>query len=365
MTALALAQNGAAVEIWGKGRIEEGTGFRHAAGLIEPVATEDLRATDWTREALDFCQWAIADARWGIEKREVLFLSDEEVLVTEQPWMKMMPNYRAAPEEDLLAGRRYGARFSSYVLQPDIAAGAILRSLDKMKIADGAGADRFMRESKLVSLDSVAQAASKTLERGALRDFFVLAPGIGLADFQDIEDVVGVEAGLTASWGLTIRFPKEELPDLDQVIMDADRLGYVIPQRTQVVLGGTDTVASCSTEISEATRAELETEVREKIADLVPGAEEIKGDVRLGARPMRGEVLTMYTEAFEVPGLLLGGAGGAGWTFSVGIAHDACLEIASRFGRNLEEVLTLGDRVSVLNRRSDPRRADEEGEEER
>jgi hypothetical protein len=43
-------------------------------------------------------------------------------------------------------------------------------------------------------------------------------------------------------------------------------------------------------------------------------------------------VLTHYTADFEIPGLVLGGAGGSGWTFAVGIAHVACRAIQMRMG---------------------------------
>jgi hypothetical protein len=58
---------------------------------------------------------------------------------------------------------------------------------------------------------------------------------------------------------------------------------------------------------------------------------------------MRKRALTHVSEEFQIPCILVGGAGGSGWTFSVGIAHDVCRVVAERFGCE-GELLALGTR---------------------
>jgi FAD dependent oxidoreductase len=178
----------------------------------------------------------------------------------------------------------------------------------------------------MLSVEAIASmAAEKRM------DAFVLAAGLGLAALHDIDSVIGRGAGLTAGLGLTIRMPLAGLP-LDHVLMDADDFTYLIPQRSQIVRGGTniptphdDELVEGKSTVAKRLRAEWEDDVRRRVRRLYPEIGPFTGgDVRVGARPLRHEVLTALTERFGIPGLILGGAGGSGWTFSVGIADDAC-----------------------------------------
>jgi glycine/D-amino acid oxidase-like deaminating enzyme len=137
--------------------------------------------------------------------------------------------------------------------------------------------------------------------------------------------------------GLTIRIPNDRFEQApEHVLMDDDELGYFIPQRTQVIAGGTNEIVEhddpvVGGAVHPALVNEWEGVVREKMERLLPGTGDLEGEVRVGPRPMRGRVLTHWTEDFEAPGVILGGAGGSGWTFSVGIAHDVCQKIARHF----------------------------------
>jgi hypothetical protein len=314
--------------------IEEGVGFRVAAGLIEPVASADARAPRWTKDTLDFLEWAAADPAWGALRRRVLFLSDD-IEATRQDWMDPMGR-RDAEEDELRGGRAHGAWFDTFVIQPDLTIEAIKRECVSLDIQGGA---RDVAQGPAVTVESVEDAALRAL--GQRADFFVLAAGLGLAGLNDIESLTGMPAaaGLSAGLGTIIRIPVESFqPRLDHVLMDDDELGYLIPQRTHVIAGGTNDIAehddpAVRTGAHPGLMVEWEADVRNKIERLWPGSGSLAGELRMGARPMRRETLTHWTEGFAVPGLLLGGAGGSGWTFSVGIAHDACRVIAARFDR--------------------------------
>jgi glycine/D-amino acid oxidase-like deaminating enzyme len=323
-TAFALAANGASVEIAAQDPIDSGTGFRHAAGLLEPVATSDPRAGTWFRAGVEFAAAGVEDPKWGITPRRVLFLSDAPALIR-QEWMEMVPT-RPASEQDLSARRAHGIWFDSYVIQPDIALAAIRREFKLLSIQ--------ARAADQMKLDSVERAIAMTSRRNM--DAFVLALGLGIAQLSDIEDVVGPSAGLSAGIGLTVRMPASQV-DLDHVIMDADELGYLIPQRDTIIGGGTNVVVPFDDELlgGKADKEmvdEWEREVRGKIARLYPPLEGFAGgEVRVGARPLRHQVLTVSVSA-EVPGVLVGGAGGSGWTFAVGIANDACAFLCEHLG---------------------------------
>jgi glycine/D-amino acid oxidase-like deaminating enzyme len=343
MTALSLAQNGAAVQVVGADPILEGVGFKNAAGLMEPVATADGRAGRWTGDSIEFCDWAAADPAWGLVPRRVLFLSDDPD-ATNQDWIVSMGRREASPE-DLQGRRAHGAWFETYVLQPDRAVAAFKRESRNLNVV-GLTQEAAIGSATLESIEAVADRAI-----GQKSHVFVVAAGLGLAKFTDIEDLAGMEpaAGMSAGMGLTIRIPADRFnPGLDHVLMDDDDLGYLIPQITHVVAGGTNDIAEHDDPVVEvgahpALLAEWEAEVRDKIERLLPRAGNLSGEIRLGARPMRRRVLTHRTEEFPIPGILLGGAGGSGWTFSVGMAHDACRVIAERFGRS-GDLLALGTR---------------------
>ncbi|HEX5928722.1 MAG TPA: FAD-dependent oxidoreductase [Solirubrobacterales bacterium] len=347
VTAFALAQNGATVQVLAADPLEAGVGFKNAAGLIEPVATRDNRAARWTMDTLDFLEWATPDPAWGVIARKVLFLSDDPAAV-DQGWMASMGRRDATPEE--LRGRRaHGAWFDTYVVQPDLAAVGIRR--ESMNL-DVPGAAKDIVLGSPVTVESVEDAALRASLHRA--DLFILAPGLGLASLTDIEDLPGMPAaaGISAGMGATIRIPAESFePPLDHVLMDDDDLGYLIPQKTHVIAGGTNDIAehddpAVMVGLHPTLMNEWEAAVREKVDRLLPGAGDLAGEVRVGARPMRWEVLTHWTEGFSVPGMILGGAGGSGWTFSVGIAHDACRVIAARFGCT-GELLALGTKVPL------------------
>src|SRR6185312_10433714 len=137
VTALALAQNGAEITHRHAERLGDGVGFENAAGLIEPVATEDERAGRWTAETDEFCRWALEDDDWGITPRRVLLLSDDPSAVS-GGWLD---NLRAteAPSQDLVGGRAHGCWFDSHVIQPDLAMRAFKRELNALPIAPGSG----------------------------------------------------------------------------------------------------------------------------------------------------------------------------------------------------------------------------------
>lgn len=327
MTTLVLARNGADVVLVSNVAISHGIGFVNAAGLFEPVASADPRQTDWLASGLEFAQWAKTDPAWGVEPRRVLFLSDEAALV-EQDWMLALDGYRLADDRELAGRRRFGAWFETVVLQPDIALHAFERELTSLGV----------RRAHNMQVPSVEQAARMARTMGA--DFFVLALGLGLAGLLDIERVAGSNAGLSAGLGLTIRLPIEPV-GLDHVLMDADDLGYLIPQRTMVIGGGTNLLLPfddpLATGVQPLSRIpELEEEwfrvVRAKMTRLWPAVRDVVGESRVGARPLRSEVLTMFTQHFGVEGVLIGGAGGSGWTFSHGIAEDTTRLIVRRMG---------------------------------
>jgi len=143
---------------------------------------------------------------------------------------------------------------------------------------------------------------------------------------------------LSAGVGVTIVMPAD-LVNLDHVIMDDVDLGYLIPQRTQVVGGGTNLFHAYDDDEARATQPdpELVEEVRAKFTRLWREAANVPGEAKIGSRPLRagGKVLTATLDQPELPilGLILGGAGGSGWTFAVGIADAAALEIGHKFGR--------------------------------
>jgi glycine/D-amino acid oxidase-like deaminating enzyme len=342
MTAFSLAQNGAMVQVLAASPLSAGVGFFVAAGLIEPVATKDPRARRWMEETLAFFQWAAGDARWGVIPRRVLFLSDD-VDATKQDWMESLGR-RDASSSDLRGGREHGCWFESVVVQPDLAMEAIKRETGNLDVI---GAAKDMPLGGPVTIGSIEDAADRALAQRS--DVFVVATGMGIAGLGDIEQLTGMPtaAGMSAGLGAVLRIPAEcFVPRLDYVMMDDDTLSYLIPQRTHVIAGGTNHLAEHDDPAVKpgphpALLHEWEAEVREKIDRLVPGAGDLPGEIRCGARPMRSEVLTHWTEGFSVPGLILGGAGGSGWTFSVGIAHDACRVVADRFGRT-DALLALG-----------------------
>jgi glycine/D-amino acid oxidase-like deaminating enzyme len=349
--ALALSSNGASVTLAADAPIEKGTGFMHAAGLHEPVATSDPRAARWFAEGVEFAAQAVDDPAWAITPRKVLLMSDHEEL-TRQDWIAQVPN-RPATAEELNARRGYGVWFDTYVIQPDLALQAFERELGaRCRAFGGVGSFLNMRVS------SVAQAAQFAATRGA--DAFVLALGLGLAELDDIDEVAHEQAGLSAGLGLTIRMPIGDL-GLDHVIMDADTLGYLIPQRTQIVCGGTNVPVTVDDQLvsgkGAASRVEhdrWEQEVRRKVGALWPPLVEFTSGKRLvGARPLRHEVLTAATDSFEIPGILIGGAGGSGWTFAAGIANDSCKFIAETLGVSktphrlaLVDAAKLGDQAA-------------------
>jgi glycine/D-amino acid oxidase-like deaminating enzyme len=342
MTAFALAMNGVDVQILAASPIELGVGFTVAAGLIEPVATRDPRALRWTQETLRFFRWAETDPAWGVVPRQILFLSDDKA-ATEQDWMQPLGR-RAAAAGDLRGGRAHGCWIDSVVVQPDLALKAVKREIRNLDVKGGAKDIAF---SGPVTITSIEEAAARSVVHDS--DFFVIATGIGLAKLADVEDLPGMPqaAGLSAGLGTVIRFPVESfLPRLEHVLMDDDELGYLIPQRDFVIGGGTNHLAEHDDPAVDlaphpALVNEWEAEVRNKIDRLVPGAGDLPGEVRIGARPMRQEVLTHWTESHAIPGLILGGAGGSGWTFSVGIANDVCQVIDGRLGGG-GELVPLG-----------------------
>jgi len=325
-TAFALIRNGATVELLSADPIEQGVGFVNAAGLIEPVASSDPRAAKFLMSALDFCAWAQPDPAWGIEPRRVLFLSDNEAKVR-QDWMLQLPGYRRATADELVGGRPYGSWFETYVLQPNIAIDAVHRELRALGIQGPKGA----------KVTSAAKAGKAAATSGG--DFFVLALGLGLAEIKDIERVAGVNAMLSAGVGVTVVMRAEHV-NLDHVIMDDVDLGYLIPQRTQVVGGGTNIFYAHDDDEARAAQPdpELVKHVRKKISRLFPDAADLPGEEKVGSRPLRagGQVLTATLEPPEVPifGLVLGGAGGSGWTFAVGVADAAAREVGQRFERD-------------------------------
>ena len=324
-TAFALARNGADVTIAAADPIDRGIGFVNAAGLIEPVASADPRAPSFLMSALQFCAWAQPDPEWGIEPRRVLFLSDNEEKV-EQEWMVQLPSYRRATADEIGGKRPYGSWFETFVLQPNITITAVQRELRQLGI----------QGLRTIKVTSAANAAKKARDAGA--DFFVLALGLGLAEIKDIEHVAGINAMLSAGVGVTIVMPYDQV-GLDHVIMDDVDLGYLIPQRTQVVGGGTNIFHAYDDDDARTARPDpdLVELVRRKINRLWPRAANVTGEEKIGCRPLRagGQVLTATLEPPDVPilGLILGGAGGSGWTFAVGIADAATREVASKFDR--------------------------------
>lgn len=325
-TAFSLAANGATITIAAADPIKRGIGFVNAAGLFEPVASADPRGPRFLMSGIAFCEWAQPDPSWGIEPRRVLFLSEDEAKV-EQAWMVQLSSYRRATADELGRRRPFGACFDTYVLQPNIAITAVERELRRLGI-DG---------PKSVTVTSAA-AAAKSAARDSRANFFVLALGLGLAEIPDIEHVAGTNAQISAGVGVTIVLPFEGL-GLDHVIMDDTDLGYLIPQRTQVIGGGTNYLHQHHDDESRATEpdpGDVEL-VRAKIEQLWPAAAAYAGEPLVGSRPMRagGHVLTARLEDSDlaVPGLVVGGAGGSGWTFAVGIADDAAAEIGKLFGR--------------------------------
>ncbi len=330
--ALALAQNGAVVTMVGPEPTGSGVGFENAAGLIEPVATEDPRAAMWMREMVEFCRWAESDDSWGMIRRRVLFMSDDPLTVNSD-WISEMDSTPAS-EGDLRGVRGHGAWFETYVIQPDLALKAIRRELRSFGMEKSWSGEAVSRDLAFDWVDEVARIAANKF--GA--EFFVLAPGISLGKFGDIADLLGPAAGFSAGMGLTIEMPADAFtPRLEHVVMDFDALGYLIPQKTRVVAGGTNEIATHDDPIVASgghpmLNTEWEADVRDKIERLAPGAGSLPGRVKVGARPMRKEVLTHYTGDFEIPGLILGGAGGSGWTFAVGIAHVASRVIQARMG---------------------------------
>jgi glycine/D-amino acid oxidase-like deaminating enzyme len=336
-SALALAQNGAKITLRHPHPLGHGVGFENAAGLIEPVATEDQRAERWTSDTDEFCRWAADDDVWGVEQRRVLLLSDDPSAVR-GGWLDCLEAV-PAPDSDLVGGRAFGCWFQSHVIQPDLALQAIQRELSALGISRDSGTHE---KGELWWVREVAELAD---QRGA--DFFVLAPGISIAKFRDIHQLVGEAAGISAGLGMTIEFdPGLFEPRLDYVVMDQDELGYLIPQRTRVIAGGTNLNAAHNDPLVASRHPmldiDLEAEVRNKLELIHPHAADFEGKVKIGARPMRREVLTHWTEAFHTKGLILGGAGGSGWTFSVGIAHDVCRAISRRF-RGGGELTSLGN----------------------
>lgn len=320
--ALALSSNGASVALAADAPLEKSTGVVHAAGLHEPVATSDPRAARWFAEGVELAAQAVDDPAWAITPRKVLLMSDHEEL-TRQDWISQVPN-RAATAAELNGRREYGVWFDTFVIQPDLAMQAFEREL-KTRCRTFGGASVFWN----MKVSSVAQAAQFAASRGA--HAFVLALGLGLAELDDIDEVAHEQAGLSAGLGLTIRMPIGDI-GLDHVIMDADTLGYLIPQRTQIVCGGTNIPVAVDDELvsgqDAASRSEherWEQEVRGKVGALWPPlAGFATGERRVGARPLRHEILTVATENYEIPGILIGGAGGSGWTFAAGIANDSC-----------------------------------------
>ncbi len=342
-TALALAQNGALVQVHAAAPLSQGLGFVNAAGLIEPVATLEPRSPRWTRDTLTFCEWAAPDPLWGLVRRSVLFLSDDED-ATKQPWMSPM-NWRAAKESELCGGRAHGAWFDTFVIQPDLAIPAIQRECKNLGVLGGA---KDVLIGAPVAMRSVEETAM--LAKTQKSDLFILAPGLGLASMSDVEDLVGMAAGLSAGIGVTIRIPAERFEQrIDHVLMDDDELGYFIPQLTHVVAGGTNDITEHDDPVvtagaHPALMNEWEAEVRSKMERLLPGSRGLEGELLLGARPMRGRTLTHWTAEFDPPGLLLSGAGGSGWTFGVGIAHDVCRLVGRRFERD-DNLFALGTRA--------------------
>jgi glycine/D-amino acid oxidase-like deaminating enzyme len=319
-TSFALAYNGAGVTLAAADPIERGIGFHNAAGLFEPVASDDSRGPGWLQAGMAFCEWAHRDDAWGIEPRRVLFLADDEARVT-QNWMVDLPSYRRATAQEIDGRRKYGAWFDTYVIQPDIAIDAVRRELRRLKIIG----------PKTIKVNSASMAASKATKAGA--DFFVLALGLGLADIADIEHVAGVNAMMSAGIGVTIVLPYDAI-GLDYVIMDDGDLGYLIPQRTHVI--GGSTLHMRDHDHPDARAIEPDPRdiniVRGKIERLWSQAATVHGESRVGSRPLRagGQVLTARLEQpnVAIPGFVLGGAGGSGWTFATGIADDAVAEIA-------------------------------------
>jgi glycine/D-amino acid oxidase-like deaminating enzyme len=333
-TALALARNGAQVSIVSADRIENGIGFVNAAGLYEPVASADPRAAQYLLRGMSFCEWARHDGAWGIEPRRVLFLSEDEAKV-EQQWMVQLSSYKRATAEEIAGRRPYGAIFDTYVLQPNIAIDAIQRELAAL------GVHVALRPARVTT---ARLACNLALKRNA--DFFVMALGLGLAEIPDVEHVAGVNAMLSAGTGVTIVLPYADV-GLDHVIMDDADLGYLIPQRTQVIGGGTNYVHEFDDPEALATTpdpADVEL-VWDKITRLWPAAAGVKGEARVGSRPLRagGKLLTAFIEPPElsIPCVLLGGAGGSGWTFAVGIADDTVAAVTRYFSGGAEQAMPL------------------------
>ena len=122
--------------------------------------------------------------------------------------------------------------------------------------------------------------------------------------------------------------------------MDDDAFAYLIPQRDRVIGGGTKYVVQHDDDLATARvpSDDYIAEVQAKLAKLCPqgfGAAMDKAEARMGSRPIRadGRVLTAVLEDQRLPGLVLGGAGGSGWTFSVGIANEAAAFVCDRLGR--------------------------------
>lgn len=330
-TALSLAQNGADVVQMAMDPLGEGVGFKVAAGLFEPVATEDPRAGRWTREGLDFCDWAVDDPEWGLERRKVLFMSDDPDAVR-GGWLEQVGAVSASMGE--LAGRReHGAVFESFVMQPDLALTAFRRELGAFDIERRLSAEMVSRDRPFEWVDNVAKVAEQFK-----CDFFVLAPGLALGRFKDVGELLGEAAALSAGMGLTLAIAPELFdPPLEHVLMDFDDLGYLIPQRTRVIAGGTDDYLPHDDALAREGghpmfNDEWEGQVRDKIEALWPGSGDMPGVVRVGPRPKRRTVLTHWSEDFVRPGFILSGAGGSGWTFAPGIAHDVCRHAADHFG---------------------------------
>lgn len=334
-TALALARNGAEVTLGAANPIERGVGFANAPGLIQPIASADRRIVEFAHSALRFCEWARPDPAWGVEVRRVLFLSDSEAKV-EQEWMTKLPSYRRAAADELGDRRPYGACFDAYVLQPDIALGAFDRELRLLGVEG----------PKEIEVRSAADAAQTAREAGA--DFFVLALGLGLAKISDIEHVAGPNAMLQAGVGVTIVIPDGDI-GLDHVIWDDVDVGYLIPQRTQVIAGGTNVLRAHddAEALVRSPDEELVDIVRGKIARLWAPAAKVAGEPKTGNRPVRagGKLLLATLDPPDVPilGLVIGGAGGRGWALAVGTADAVTREVACTFDRTGTARLAPGD----------------------
>lgn len=252
-------------------------------------------------------------ARWGLETFERLVTMSREhpeggVILREgvdlreriedaPAWLRELPGARIAARDELPAGCGAGI----FATVPVIEMGGYLAHLESRLAERGVE----IETRRCATLD----------EAGALAPVVVDCAGLGAA-------TLAPDPGMTPIRGQILRIAQPREP-IERFTLDhrASRsTSYVIPRRTDVILGGTAQSGDASTEVRREDTAAI-LEACEELEPRVRGAEVL--EVRVGLRPGRREIRVERERRGWGVVVHNYGHGGAGVTVSWGCAREA------------------------------------------